>query len=316
MSLSHLDRSGIRTDIDNRLDALAATFASAQPFGHVVIDDFLEPDFAHALRSEFPDFARGNAIGENGQAGPKSTVERIRKLGPAFSRLDNLIKSREFLDTLGTICNIQTLLYDPWYLGGGTHDNRDGAQLDAHVDFNFHPIERWRRRINLIVYMSDIWQADWGGALDLYADPRVNPSPAQSVVPAFNRCVIFETHDHSWHGFQRIQLPIEQQALSRKSIALYFYTDDQQHTQHDSTAFSTIYIADPLPDHLQAGHTLTAQDVDTLHRLMAARDGRIQQQYQEISRLMTLIRAHESGVSGKLMFLARRTWARLRELRN
>ena len=36
-----------------------------------------------------------------------------------------------------------------------------------------------------------------------------------------------ETNELSWHGFPRISLPAEKKHLSRKSLALYFYTKDR-----------------------------------------------------------------------------------------
>lgn len=295
------------------VDGLAVAFATAAPFGHVVIDDFLEPAFARRLLGEFPAFEQGQSRGEDGRAGDKSTVERIRALGPAHARLDEAVKSRDFLSLVGRITGIDGLRYDPWYFGGGTHANRHGAKLDRHVDFSFHPIERWKRGLNLIVYLNEDWDDAWGGALDLYRDAHADEAPARSVSPAFNRCVIFETHDRSWHGFSRIRLPETRRDVVRRSIALYFYTDDAA-AGHGGMprAHSTVYVGDRLPAHLREGHELTAHDVETLQALLADRDGRIRMQYDEIARLMTLLRAHERGPAGLALHVLRKLAARLR----
>ena len=216
-------RGTLAAPLLDRPDALAADFAAARPFRHVVIDQFFEPAFAQDLLGAFPAFEQGNSLGEHGRAGDKSTFEHVRALGPAFSRLDDLLKGPAFLGLLQRVTGIADLRYDPWYLGGGTHENRDGASLAPHIDFNFHPVERWQRRLNLIVYLNPEWQDHWGGALSLYRDPAADPTPATRVVPTFNRAVLFETHDHSWHGFDRIGLPADRRDLSRRSLAFYFY---------------------------------------------------------------------------------------------
>lgn len=292
-------------------DQIATRFASAAPFRHVVIDDFFEPAFAEQLLAQFPAFEHGEYRGEDGRPGGKSTFERLRALGDAYARLDDVIKDRGFLDWLGRVTGIDGLLYDPWYLGGGTHENRQHAGLTPHIDFNFHPLERWQRRLNLIVYLNPEWQREWGGALDLYLDPKIDTAPAHSVVPVFNRCVIFETHGHSWHGFDNIRLPPERAELGRKSIALYFYTPPDR-TEAAVDAHSTVYVHTPLPTHLRAGHILTDADLAALHSAICGRDQRIDIQYQEISRLMALVRAHERGPLGSVLFFARKAYARLR----
>lgn len=147
-------------------------FVAAKPFRHVVIDDFLAPEYVARIDKEFPPFELGNARNENGDLGNKSTIEKIRALGPSFSDLDDLIQSPGFLALLGRLTAIEGLLYDPWYFGGGTHESRHSQDLDAHVDFNRHPIENWHRRLNLIIYLNHRWDDDWGGALELHSDPR------------------------------------------------------------------------------------------------------------------------------------------------
>lgn len=293
-----------------RQDALREAFANAQPYRHVVIDDFLDPGFAARLLEQFPRFEQGNSVGEDGRPGGKSTFEQVRALGEAYATLDDLVSSRGFLRTLGKITGIDGLMYDPWYLGGGTHENRTGAILDPHIDFNYHPLERWRRRLNLIIYLNEDWHAEWGGALNLYRDPRLSQVPDHAIAPAFNRCVIFETNDHSWHGFDRISVPEQGRGRTRRSIALYFYTPPEPDPAA-AEAHSTVYVSRGLPGHLHAGHALSERDMVELRNLVAEKDNRIAIQYREIAKLMTLVQAHERGFAGSMMYMARKVFARL-----
>lgn len=296
-------------------DRHAAAFARREPFRHVVIDDFLAADYAAALLAQFPPFERGNARNEAGQHGGKSTVERIRRLGAPYAALDALIRSRAFLDLIGRITGIADLLYDPDYFGGGTHENREGQELDAHVDFNRHPREPWHRRLNLIVYLNPEWDATWGGALELHSDPRSHDDRIERIVPQFNRCVIFETTESSWHGFSRIALPAARRDLSRKSIALYFYTTERP-AEELADPHSTIYVDRPLPEHFRAGATLGEADVEELRVLLARRDQHTQRLYRDIAQLTRdraeLRDALLAGGLGRLHYLASRTIARLR----
>ena len=287
----------------------AAAFARRDPFRHVVIDDFLDADYAAALLARFPPFERGNARNEAGELGGKSTVERIRGLGESYAQLDDLVQSAEFLDLVGRITGIPDLLYDPDYFGGGTHENREGQDLDPHVDFNRHPREPWHRRLNLIVYLNREWEDTWGGSLELHSDPRSPDDRVTLVTPLFNRCVIFETTEWSWHGFGRITLPPDGRALSRKSIALYFYTRDRP-AEELADAHSTIYVDRPLPDRFRAGFTLDERDVEELRVLIARRDQHNQRLYRDITRLTADLERSQAalygGRLGRLRYLARR----------
>ncbi|MBB1472739.1 2OG-Fe(II) oxygenase [Luteimonas sp. MC1782] len=293
-------------------DAVRARFTSARPFAHCVIDGFFDDAFANALLREFPAFARGDHRNEHGEAGGKSVVERIRGLGDAWRALDDCVQSPAFLDLVGRMTGIPGLLYDRDYFGGGSHDNRDRQSLDVHVDFNHHPATGWHRRLNLIVYLNHAWQADWGGALELHRDPR-DPANNEvaSVLPLFNRCVIFETTEHSWHGFPEIHLPAGRSDLSRKSVALYFYTRER-HADQTAPRHSTVYVDRPLPAHLQPGHVLDADDVAALHELLARRDQHNLRLYRELEGLQARL---DQSTIGRLAGLARRAAGRLRHTR-
>ncbi|WP_026292967.1 2OG-Fe(II) oxygenase [Rudaea cellulosilytica] len=302
--LDSLIDPGARRDVD----VFAARFAQAQPFRHVVIENFLARDFANALLAAFPAFERGNAIGDDGVTGGKSTVERMTALGADYRQLDALVRADEFLRFVGRLTSIDDLLYDPFYLGGGTHENRNGQALQAHIDFNYHPSERWHRRLNLIVYLNPDWSEGWGGNLELWRDPYADAAPAARIVPAFNRCVIFETTEHSWHGFDRIALPVEQTGRSRKSIALYFYTTARPAAE-TAGKHTTHYVNRQLPVRLVAGHTLDAADLAELRELIAHRDNQLQQLYAENARLL---QAQERGLGGQILYLLKRLYVRYR----
>ncbi|HET8943013.1 MAG TPA: 2OG-Fe(II) oxygenase [Rudaea sp.] len=295
-------------------DALAKRFGEATPFRHIAIDDFLAPEYCAKLIDEFPPFERGNARNEAGETGSKSTLEKIRDIGAAYSQLDELIQTREFLDLIGKITGIDNLLYDPWYFGGGTHENRVGQDLDPHIDFNRHPVERWHRRLNLIVYLNHEWEDAWGGSLELHSDPHAPNNQVKLITPFFNRAVIFETTETSWHGFSRIAPPADKQSLSRKSIALYFYTVDRPRDELGDT-HSTIYVDRPLPERFKPGLTLTESDVQELRILLARRDQHNQRLYRDTTNLTKQLEqsqaALHAGRLGRLRYFARRVLARI-----
>ncbi|MCE7950506.1 MAG: 2OG-Fe(II) oxygenase [Xanthomonadales bacterium PRO7] len=294
---------------------LAVQFQRREPFRHVVIDDFFDAATCARLLNEFPPFERGNARNEAGELGNKSTVEKIRGLGPSYTALDDLIQTRSFLDLIGHITGIPDLLYDPWYFGGGTHENRHGQDLDAHVDFNRHPVERWHRRLNLIVYLNHEWDDAWGGSLELHSDPRAPGDRVTLITPSYNRAVIFETTEWSWHGFSRIALPETKQSLSRKSIALYFYTTGRPDEELADT-HSTIYVDRPLPERFKPGLTLSEADVRELRVLLTRRDQHNQRLYRDVTAVTKQLEdAHTAlnrGRLGRLRYFARRLMAGLR----
>ena len=287
-------------------DRLGRQFASARPFRYVVIENFFDENFANTLLAEFPAFEQGNCIGDDGRVGGKSTVERIKALGPAFRALDEAIQSQEFLGLIGEICGIDDLLYDPYYLGGGTHENRHGQSLQAHVDFNYHPSERWHRRLNLIVYLNPNWDEIWGGNLELWHNPYQDAEPAARIVPTMNRCVIFETTESSWHGFDKIALPLEHPYTSRKSIALYFYSRERP-AKEIAHKHTTHYVNRQLPAHLVEGRPLKRADIDALRELIAHRDNQLQRLYAENA---SLLQAQERGFGGQILYLLRRLYVR------
>lgn len=257
----------------------AQAFREARPFRHVVIDGFFEPAVAERLLQAFPGFDARYALNEMGQVGGKAVREAVRDLPEPYPQLDAWLQTPDFLGSIGRITGIPDLLYDADYVGGGTHENVHGQSLDMHIDFNRHPGNRTHRRLNLIVYLNHEWDEAWGGCLQLAEDPW-DPSNRNrlQVAPLFNRGVIFETTEHSWHGFERIQLPEDKRHLSRRSFAIYLYTRERP-AEETAPSHATVYVPEFRPDHLVVGHTLSQHDVDELDRRFAAARGQLQYLY-------------------------------------
>jgi hypothetical protein len=287
------------------LPRIASEFANAQPFRHVLVDDFLDPALAAQLLTDFPGFEERYAKNEIGLVGGKAVRMDMPDVSPAYAALDRYLQSPEFLAMVSRITGIPDLLYDPDYVGGGTHENVHGQGLDAHVDFNMLPKSGWHRRLNLIVYLNHEWQQDWGGCLDLHKDPwSPETDQVKTVLPLFNRCVIFETNEISWHGFSAIDLPEDKRRLSRKSLAIYLYTKDRP-AHETAPSHGTIYVPAGLPKDIQAGQTLTEVQWLELRRRYAQLRGQLKFLYQRELKFSRdydeiLMALHELQASGGL----------------
>ncbi len=278
----------VSAEVVQQAGQLADRFATARPFRHVAIDGFFTAPVARQLAENFPAFDEKLAMNENGQVGAKAVNEQVRSLGPAWRRLDDLVQGMAFRTLISRITGVPHLQYDPHYFGGGTHENLHGQGLDAHVDFNFHPITRQHRRLNLIIYLSDEWRDEWGGSIQLHKDPYLPPAQDEIAVvtPLFNRCVIFETNEHSWHGFPRIELPEDKRDLSRRSFALYYYTDSRP-AEELGPEHSTIYVEQHLPEDFGPGVPLAPEQAQHVRNLVTSRDQHLRRLYGNIKQLYT-----------------------------
>ena len=93
----------LHPDVRSHIEDLARQFSSAQPFRHVVIEQFLDPQFCQELIAQFPPFEAGDARNERGELAGKSVIGDIARLGPAYDRFDRLMRDGEFLSAIGRI---------------------------------------------------------------------------------------------------------------------------------------------------------------------------------------------------------------------
>jgi len=280
----------IRDYTDDNTTSLHNIFESASPFKHVGIENFLAEKFIHDILQEFPEPpAKEKLINEFGNKSKKHAVHEIKDLGPTFLRWHDMLRSEEFINWISRITGIQNLLFDEEYHGAGTHNNLNGQGMDVHVDFNYHRTTGLHRRLNLIVYLNEGWKSEWGGSLSLHKNPWNPDTDTWTSFPcSYNRAIIFETNEISWHGFERINLPDEYADRSRKSLTVYYYSKDRP-ADEIADKHSTIYVQKPIPRHIVPGYTLNESDSNELRSIIRHRNGYLKGMYNRESLLLKRI---------------------------
>mmetsp|Transcript_24429 Transcript_24429/g.78499 ORF Transcript_24429/g.78499 Transcript_24429/m.78499 type:complete len:269 (+) Transcript_24429:169-975(+) len=187
---------------------LAKDFRSAEPFPHVVIENFLSDELAREIVDAFPLPHTSSTAGPswfiyNNPIECKFTSTDLERSPPSIQKYFAAVQSDDFLEVVRGISGIPNLEQDPHIHGAGIHFHPTGGKLDMHLDYSIHPISGKERRLNLILYMNDEdWEKEWGGHLFL-GDSRPDgslKSLVKSVSPRFNSAVLFRTSDISWHG--------------------------------------------------------------------------------------------------------------------
>ncbi len=242
-------------------------YAFAEPFCHAVIEDFLPEALAENILKHFPaDQKAHDKIYQKGYGG-----QFKRQVQPAdcdeFTRcVFAFFNSSAMLRFLEGITNIQGLLPDPYFAGGGFHEISTGGLLGIHADFRVNEGLQLIRRVNVLIYFNKNWQDSYGGKLELW--DKAMTHKVKEIAPLFNRCVIFNTDADSFHGHpDPLTTP---PGITRKSIALYYYTavpvaNDSGESRH------TLYVARPND---------SAQNVADAKKLAKKRDKRAKKMFE------------------------------------
>jgi Rps23 Pro-64 3,4-dihydroxylase Tpa1-like proline 4-hydroxylase len=224
------------------LDHLREEFASAKPFPFVKIETFLEPSAADQVAAAYPPFDKALDQGStftNVNERKKVQITRSELFPDSIARLNEALASPKFLSELSYITGMPNLLADAELVGGGMHITGPGGRLDVHIDFNYIEERQLHRRLNLLLYLNRSWSNEWGGDIQLW-DRDVKNCEA-SFTPSFNRCVIFETNEISYHGV----VPVSPDASApRQSFATYYYTREAP-AHWTGVSHSTVFRARP-----------------------------------------------------------------------
>ena len=185
----------------------------ADPFPHAVIDGMWPQALLLAAAAEFPGPDDGRWESAPGpREGGKRWCDRPAGWGPIVRQVIGELRSDSARDWLASLTGIEGLQADT--LGGGMHMTGPDGRLALDRDFNVHPgTGGLERRLNVLLFLNEEWEKEWGGVLYLGEHKQVE------VMPLAGRMVIFECGDASWHGHPE---PVTGEHW-RKSLACYWY---------------------------------------------------------------------------------------------
>lgn len=180
-----------------------------QPFPHVVIDDWAEPELVRAAEAEWPDerwpfwhrYDNGKLTTKDPLRFPPACAELVRRM---------------LCLPIGELTGIDGAFGDWNCHGAGLHTMPPGSRLGVHLDSDHHPLSGWVRACNVVLYVNRLWGAHWGGEFELYSADGTRC--LKRIEPRFNRLVLFEPSDVAYHAVAPVTGP-----ETRKTLTTFYW---------------------------------------------------------------------------------------------
>jgi Rps23 Pro-64 3,4-dihydroxylase Tpa1-like proline 4-hydroxylase len=197
-------------------------YLANSPFDHCIVDNFFDEEVADRLAGEFPEYESPDWYSYNNPIEHKKALNNWEKFPKttyqAFTALQSCLVTKLLEEALG-----EKIYVDHGLNGGGWHIHGTGGNLNPHLDYSIHPKMQLERVLNIIVYLSRELKPEHGGHLGLWTHDEEKNAPgnlAKEVEPRFNRAIVFNTTQNSWHGMSRkLNVP---EGIYRKSLAIYY----------------------------------------------------------------------------------------------
>lgn len=235
----------INDHIIKNLDELAMQYKNADPFPHIVMDNFMSEDFLNRVLEEEKsykdwcydpsDLMRDHQVNKfYSPANGEETLEFLKRNAKITYFVLSYLNSKEVINVLEKISGITEIQGDSQFAGGGMHKTTNGGKLSVHIDFNINWRTNLHRRLNLLIYLNKDWKDEYNGHLELWEKDLSKCS--KKIAPLFNRAVLFDITEQSFHGHPvPLNTPDD---VARYSLALYYYTADRP--EHEKVPYHTV----------------------------------------------------------------------------
>ena len=232
-------------NLESIAEANKNKYINAKPFPHIYFDNFFNDQVLNNILSDWPNTKDNKKFfNEDGKNEKKISTTSPLALDviPSLNEFLSFLNSYRFVNFVQNITGIEeSLVPDPYFIGGGVHEIKRGGFLKVHADFNYHPKFKLSRRINALIYLNKDWEENYGGHLELW--DRKMQNCEIKILPVFNRMVIFNTTYFSYHGHPNpLNCP---ESKSRKSLALYYYSNgrpkEEMHKDFDNQFRTTLW---------------------------------------------------------------------------
>ena len=201
----------------------------------MVLDNFLPEAVLQQVAKEttnipkhfWNEFTKGGSYTKEGKA---------FHLAPTIQTLVHCFNSGVFINWLEGITGKHKLISDPHLVGGGLSTCGNGKSLKLHTDFNWNDELALNREVNLMMYINPVWDAAWGGGLELWNLDKSSINTTIHTRP--NRLLIWDHDERLVHGYpEPINCPDDQY---RTNLRIFYYSSNSvpNHTPHPSLGVS------------------------------------------------------------------------------
>lgn len=212
----------------------SAHYQNQYPYPHIVIDDFMDSAILTKSMNEmlkYPYFGFDDTLYSADHQVNKffapwcydPCMNDVKNEAPTTYKIMQYFNSPEFISFLEELSGIENLLPDNFFYGGAVHKLTRGGKLDIHADYTLHPAHNTYRRLTMLIYMNKNWNKSWGSDLELWKTDM--SECVKKIEPIFNRMVLFNVTDNSFHGHPH---PLEcPEDVSRLSYSLCYFTKEK-----------------------------------------------------------------------------------------
>ena len=205
----------VAESLDARADDLRAAWSASSPIRHFVADGLLPDPLAQEVFRALPDpkeLRRRSSLRERKKVGVA-----LEEYAPLVANLLLCFHEPEVVAAVARIVGEPTLQADPSLYASGLSVMERGDFLNPHVDNSHDGDRRLYRALNLLYYVTPDWRVENGGNLELWTPEH---DEARTVVSAFNRLVVMQTHRESWHSVSRVE-----SGGARCCVSNYYFTE-------------------------------------------------------------------------------------------
>jgi len=206
-----------------------------KPYRYVVIDDFFKKEIANELFNNYPAndskewYKFRDKIGnlknvlEQGMYG----ISDSKHIPKFWNKTISNLNSFEFCKVLERITGVLDVLPDTYNKIGqwtGLRVMKEGSYQLIHSDARLHPHLEKEKKLTIVGYLNKDWKESDSGYLEIWNNEMTEC--IEKIEPLFNRVVLFENTETSYHGVPEVN-------GYRNSFLLSYLkdTDDFQETR-------------------------------------------------------------------------------------
>ncbi len=206
----------IYSRLNDEKEKLSKQFTS-EKLRYFYIDNLLPENIALEISNNFPAL---NKLTHN------KTIRENKFIGVKFDSYHPTIKDLLFafqedkiIQLVQEITKIKSLEGDKTFYAAGISAMPKKSFLNPHLD-NSHNADRSKYRVlNLLYYCEPDWQESNGGNLEIWPN-KIKDNQQITIVSKFNRLVVMETNDQSWHSVSPIKID-----KTRKCFSNYYFSN-------------------------------------------------------------------------------------------